>query len=150
MKRKRQIKIMELITDNIIETQEDLATRLSDAGFEITQATVSRDIKEMGLVKVAVKDGKYRYSNRNQDDQNRISYKYLTILQESVIKTDFAQNITVIKTYAGMAQAAAAAIDSMNIREIVGTIAGDDTIMLVMRDSESAEEFAGRIEKIME
>lgn len=146
MKHKRQNKIIEIVGSYNIETQDDLIDKLRDSGFDITQATVSRDIKELGLIKVPAKDNKYKYAIPSVSTQEsmRISIKYRNIIRETVIRVDYAENIVVIKTYAGMAQAAAAAIDGMDWDDVVGSIAGDDTILIIMRTSDKAPEICRR------
>lgn len=140
MKIKRHSAILNLIANNDIEKQEDLCEKLEEAGFNVTQATVSRDIKELRLVKVQGKDGNYKYSASTKDQETVLSSKFNSIFSEAVIKIDFAGNFIVIKCYPGMAHAAAATIDSMNINEIVGTLAGDDTVFLLMRSEDNAAE----------
>ena len=152
MKAKRHLKILEIIANNDIETQEELTSHLKLAGIEATQATISRDIKDLRLVKVAL-NGKsaegtrYKYSVNSSDEEHEIklSAKFKAILNETTVKTDYAGNIVVIKTYAGMAQACAAAIDAMSMSNIVGSVAGDDTILIVMRTAEDAKEFAKKL-----
>jgi len=147
MKYNRHAKIIEIIENNVVETQEELAEKLKESGFDVTQATVSRDIKELRLIKVLDENGRYKYATIYSPDSN-ISTKLRTIFSESVTKIDFAGNIIVIKTLSGMAQAAAAAIDSMNLSEIVGCIAGDDTIMVVVRSEDVAIELMDKFKKI--
>ncbi|MDK2798689.1 MAG: transcriptional regulator of arginine metabolism [Clostridiales bacterium] len=148
MKYDRHSKILEIIETNIIETQEELAEKLKENGIDVTQATVSRDIKELRLIKVLAENGKYKYAAINTPDAN-ISGKLRTIFAESVINIDYALNIIVIKTLSGMAQAAAAAIDAMNWSEIVGSIAGDDTIMVVTRSEKNAYVLAEKFKKMI-
>ena len=131
MKTKRHSKIVELINSYDIETQEELAQRLEEGGFAVTQATVSRDIRDLKLSKVVMANGKQKYSLMPKQDG--ISEKYVRILREAFVSMDMAQNILVVKTVSGMAMAAAAALDSMQMSEIVGCIAGDDTIMAAIR-----------------
>lgn len=147
MKSKRQDRILEIIGMRNVETQEELIELLHDDGFRVTQATVSRDIKELGLVKVSTKDNSYKYAlpAAPEHDSIKISAKYRNIMRETVLKVDSASNIVVVKTYSGMANAAAAAIDGMGWGEIVGSIAGDDTIMVVVRTAEHASEFVKRL-----
>jgi transcriptional regulator of arginine metabolism len=147
MKYNRHAKILELIESNIIETQEELAEKLRELGIEVTQATVSRDIKELRLIKVATGNGHYKYAQINHIE-NGVSAKLLTIFSESFISSDYANNIVVVKTLPGMAQAAASAIDSLKWFEIVGTIAGDDTIMIVCRAEKIAEELVNKFNKM--
>ena len=130
MKIKRQSKILELINNYDIETQEELADRLKEAGFEVTQATVSRDIRELKLTKVSNDKGIQKYSVIGKTEQD-ISYKYIRVFKEGFVSMDIAQNILVLKTITGMAMAVAAAMDAFNYPEIVGTIAGDDTIFVL-------------------
>jgi len=147
MKYNRHAKILEIIEKYVIETQEELAEKLKEQGMDVTQATVSRDIKELRLVKVQTDDGRYRYAPLAQSE-NVISNKLLTVLTESLVSIDYANNIVVVKTLPGMAQAAASAIDSMKWTEIVGTIAGDDTIMIVCRAEKIAEDLVNRFNRL--
>ena len=139
MKKKRLEKILELINEYDIENQEVLMQYLAKEGFEVTQATISRDIKELGLVKEISKFGGYKYASRKHDAKENVN-KFISIFRESVLSIDYAMNIIVIKSYAGMANAACAAIDAMAWRGILGTIAGDDTIFVVCRTEELAME----------
>jgi transcriptional regulator of arginine metabolism len=132
MKYTRHSKIREIIEKDEIETQEELANSLKEAGFNVTQATVSRDIKELRLIKSLTKSGKYKYATiKNQDSM--ISDRYLKLLKDSVLSIDSSQNIIVVKTLTGAANAAAAAIDNLDVKEIIGSIAGDDTIFLLVK-----------------
>ena len=144
MKQSRQGKILEIITENTIETQEQLIEKLNEAGYNVTQATVSRDIRELRLMKISCGFGVYKYVVSNQETHSH-SAKYLNILRETITTIDHAGNLVVVKTYAGMAQAAAAALDSMSWTEIIGSIAGDDTIMIVLRSGETARSFASEL-----
>lgn len=138
MKYSRHSKVLDLIDQNEIETQDELASRLQAEGYKVTQATVSRDIKELRLIKVLTKSGRYKYATiRHQD--NVITERFVKIFKDSVIQIDSAQNIVVVKTLPGAAQAAAAAMDSLDLKEVVGTIAGDDTIFMVARHQESVD-----------
>ena len=148
MKEYRQNEIMSLIADNEIETQEELLDRLRASGFKVTQATISRDIRELGLVKVAGSAGRYKYS-RPHREENRLSTKFRTLLTETLTKVDRAGNIAVVKTYSGMAQGAAAAIDSMERDDVVGSVAGDDTIIIVMRSADAAQSLADDLYEII-
>ncbi|MBE6717949.1 MAG: arginine repressor [Ruminococcaceae bacterium] len=143
MKKNRQNKIIELINKYCIETQDALIEKLKEEGFDVTQATASRDIRELNLVKVSVDGNTYKYAESPKDDI-KISVKYKNILKETLVSADYACNMMVLKTYSGMAQAAAAAIDNMGWNEIVGSVAGDDTIIIVMRSDESAKDFYSR------
>ena len=141
MKQNRQSRILEIISGNTVETQEQLIKMLREDGYDVTQATISRDIRELRLTKISCGLGVYKYVVSNQDGHTH-SAKYINILKETVIEIDHAGNLVVVKTYSGMAQAAAAALDSMEWREIIGSIAGDDTIMLVLRSAEASRAFA--------
>ena len=147
MKTKRHSKIVELINTYDIETQEELAQRLEESGFAVTQATVSRDIRDLKLSKVVFGDGKQKYSLMPKQDG--ISEKYVRILREAFVSMDMAQNSLVVKTVSGMAMAVAAALDSMQMKEIVGCIAGDDTIMAAIRSVEDTVNVMERIRKLV-
>jgi len=147
MKYSRQAKILELIDKYVIETQEELAEKLKEVGMDVTQATVSRDIKELRLIKVMTEDGRYKYAPFSQTE-NMLTNKLLTVFSESFVSCDYANNIVIVKTLPGMAQAAASAVDSLKWTEILGTIAGDDTIMIVCRAEKFAEELVERFSKM--
>ncbi|NLG03873.1 MAG: arginine repressor [Clostridia bacterium] len=132
MKNNRHAKIIELINQYEIETQEELAGKLSDAGFKVTQATVSRDIRQLKLSKMLSSSGKQKYTFSEQRGEE-LSEKYIRVLKDGFVSMDMAQNILVIKTVSGMAMAVAAAIDALGFHEIVGCIAGDDTVMCAVR-----------------
>ena len=129
MKKSRHAKIKELIEQYEIETQEELADKLNHSGFKVTQATVSRDIRELKLSKIPMGDGRQKYTVLMHPD-TFLSDKYIRVLKDGLVSMDMAQNILVIKTVSGMAMAVAAAVDAMKFKEIVGSIAGDDTIMV--------------------
>ena len=148
MKVSRHAKIIELISQYDIETQEELAERLNSAGFKVTQATVSRDIRDLKLTKISVGGGKQKYILHRQDETG-ISEKYMRVLRDGYVSMDMAQNILVIKTVSGMAMAVAAAVDAMSWHEVVGCIAGDDTIMCAIRTVEDTEAVMGKIRKIV-
>lgn len=148
MKAERQAKIMEIISTINIETQEQLLEALQDAGFRSTQATISRDIKELRIVKELTSLGTYRYTSAAKEVPTTFSSRLNTIFRECVTRYDYAQNIVVIHTLPGLAGAAASAIDSMNMSVVVGTLAGDDTVMVVMRDNNSAAVFCGEISNL--
>jgi len=150
MKLERQAKILEIITQEPIDTQEVLQERLESQGFHCTQATISRDIKQMHLIKEPMGQGQYRYAVSSQRNRLNVADKLRTIFRESIISTEPAQNIVVVKTMPGLANAAAAALDGMNIPYMVGTLAGDDTAFLVMRDAESAQEFCSEIYEMLQ
>ena len=145
MKSERHRKILEIINKNDIETQEELAARLNEAGFKVTQATVSRDIRALKMTKVAGSNGKSRYAILEEHTPDVLSDKYSRVLKDAVIAMNIGQNIVVVKTIPGMAMAAAAALDAMKWPEILGCIAGDDTIMCACKSSELAE---GVMEKL--
>ena len=137
MKLERHSKIVELIEKYEIETQDELAEYLEEAGFRVTQATVSRDIRELKLTKVQGENGRQRYVV--MQNQGSFSDKYIRILRDGFLSMDMAQNILVVKTVSGMAMAVAAAIDAMKLKEIVGSIAGDDTIMMAVKTAEDTQ-----------
>lgn len=138
MKYSRHSKILEIIEHREIETQEDLAHNLKDSGFNVTQATVSRDIKELRLIKVLTKEGRYKYATIKQQE-SVITDRFMKLFKDSVLNIDYAGNIVVVKTLVGAANAAAAAIDALDLKEVVGSIAGDDTIFLVVKDQTSID-----------
>lgn len=149
MKSKRHVKILELIQKNEIETQEELLDYLKREGYRVTQATVSRDIRELKLTKVAMKNGRQKYAVLAENTKDMME-KYTRIFQNGFVSMDMAQNILVVKTVPGMAMAAAAALDSMDCHEIVGSIAGDDTIMCAVRTVEDTVTLMERLRKIVE
>jgi len=138
MKPNRQAKILELIENKEIETQEQLLSELEQCGFTTTQATISRDIKELRIIKELGKNGIYRYSVNSRQPDNSSAAKLNSIFRQCVVSCDHAQNIVVIKTMPGMASAACSAIDNMDFDTIIGTLAGDDTAFLLLRDTSSA------------
>lgn len=141
MKTNRHSKILELIAKYPITTQEELIEHLRAEGYDVTQSTVSRDIKQLRLSKTLLSDGKYRYQASAASERG-IKNNFVQIFTTSFISCESAQNIVVIKTMSGLAQAACAALDSLDNESIVGTIAGDDTIFVVLKDSQSAAECA--------
>ena len=149
MKTKRQAKIIEIISNTNVETQEQLLKALEEAGFTSTQATISRDIKELRIVKELTSLGTYRYSVSEKDAPPALTDRLNTIIRECVTSIDYAENIIVIHTLAGMANAAGAALDAMKINVVLGTLAGDDTVMIVMRDANSAAAFSGEIKAVV-
>ena len=148
MKTRRHAKILELINEYSIDTQEELLRRLREDGFDVTQATVSRDIKELRLVKTLSNDGKFRYSTGKETGKD-LSSKFFSLLADSSLSIDCARNIVVIKALTGMAQAICAAMDGLHWESVVGTLAGDDTIFVVTRDDESAERLMAELKKIV-
>jgi len=148
MKIERHAKIVELINQYNIETQEELAERLNKAGFQVTQATVSRDIRELKLTKIAVEGGqKYAVVGNHG---STLDEKYLRVLREGFLSMDMAQNILVVRTVSGMAMAVAAAMDAMHWHEIAGCIAGDDTIMCAVRSVDDTLIVMDKIRKILD
>ena len=149
MKSQRQAKIMEIISNRNVETQEQLLSILQEEGFRGTQATISRDIKELRIVKELTSLGTYRYTTENNEMATSFSARLNTIFRECVIGFDYAQNIIIIRTLPGLASAAGSAIDAMNMSMVVGSLAGDDTVMVVMRDNNSAAAFCGEIKNLI-
>lgn len=148
MKRERQDVIVELVNKYDIETQEELASYLRREGFDVTQATVSRDIRKLNLSKISVGNGRQKYITLSNDD-TRLGDKYIRVLRDGFVSMDMAQNLLVIKTVQGMAMAVAAAIDAMKLPEIVGCIAGDDTIMAAVRTVEGTKEVMEKLNNII-
>ena len=140
---------MEIISNMNVETQEQLLEKLQEAGFTSTQATISRDIKELRIVKELTSFGTYRYTTAAKEMPASFSGRMNTIFRECVTDFDYAQNIIVIHTLPGLANAAASALDAMNMSVVLGTLAGDDTVMVVMRDTNSAAAFCGEIKSLM-
>lgn len=149
MKVSRHEKIKELIQQYDIDTQEELASRLNEAGFKVTQATVSRDIRALKMMKVTGKDGKSRYVIL-QELPTEMGEKYTRVLHDALLTIDQGQNILVIRTVPGMAMGVAAALDALNWEEILGSIAGDDTVMCVARTLEEASSVAERLKSILQ
>ena len=149
MKTKRQTKMLELIKKHDIETQEELSDYLQKEGYQVTQATVSRDIRELKLTKVAMSNGRQKYATLT-DATEDLSEKYTRVFRDAFVSMDMAQNILVIKTVSGMAMAVAAAIDAMHLHEIVGCIAGDDTIMCAVRSVDDTIAVMSRLRKLVE
>lgn len=148
MKTRRHEEIKSLITKFDIETQEELLKKLFDAGYDVTQATVSRDIKELRLAKTLSSKGKYRYST-GQENSKDISTKMYSLFADSVLSVDFAQNLIVIKCVTGMAQAVCASMDANMISAFMGTLAGDDTIFIVCKTSEIAAEKTEELKELI-
>ena len=148
MKKLRHAMIVELIEKEVIETQEELAERLRSAGFDVTQATVSRDIRDLKLTKVTLDDGKQKYVLIKE--KNNAAEKYIRVLREGFVSMDMAQNILVIKTMPGLAMAVAAALDELNIEGMLGCIAGDDTIMCAIEDVALTYDIMAKLSKMLE
>lgn len=149
MKKIRHRKIVEIIEKYDVETQEELAGRLKDAGLVVTQATVSRDIRELKLSKVPSGSGRQKYVVLKQDDSH-LGDKYIRVLRDGFVSMDMAQNILVVKTVSGMAMAVAAALDALKFSEVVGCIAGDDTIMVAVRTVEETKVLMDKIHVMVE
>ena len=149
MKTSRQNKILEIISSQDIETQHQLMEALREHGVKSTQATVSRDIKELRLIKELSPTGRYRYVAVGRDDMVDYDQRLRKIFRESVTSYAVAQNIIVIKTLPGLANAACSTLDGMNIHDLVGTLADDDTAFLAMRDNAAAERFCHEIEEML-
>ena len=139
MKNDRQAMILEIIAQENIETQEQLLTRLQARGFRCTQATISRDIKQLHLMKEPMGQGVYKYAVSGNRTTLNVAAKLRTIFRECIVSIDYAQNIVVVKTMPGLANGACSALDDMDMNDIVGSLAGDDTALLVMRNTEAAE-----------
>ena len=150
MKSKRQAKIMEIISSRDIETQEQLLQALEEQGFKSTQATISRDIKELRIVKELTSLGTYHYAPSAKETGSTFTARLNTVFRECVVHYDYAQNIVVVKTLPGMAQAAASALDAMDSSTVYGTLAGDDTIFILLRDTNAAAAFCCEIKKLLD
>ncbi len=148
MKRSRQKLIVELVESYYIRTQDELLDMLGERGYEVTQATVSRDIKELRLIKSPDDKGGYRYIIEKSGGDEAVS-KFYAIFTESVISIDYAGHMCVLKCFPGLAQAACAAIDSMNLKEVLGTLAGEDTIFVLCRDEKDANILTGNVKKLL-
>ena len=149
MKAQRQAKIIEIISNANVETQEQLLQALTDQGFSSTQATISRDIKELRIVKELTSLGTYRYSIPEKDAPPALSDRLNNLFRECVIGVDYAENLVVIHTLPGMANAAASALDAMRSGAVLGTLAGDDTVVIVMREGHAAAAFSGEIKAVI-
>lgn len=149
MKSERQAKIMEIISNTNVETQEQLLQALQAEGFSSTQATISRDIKELRIIKELTSFGVYRYTTAAREVPSSFTGRLNTIFRECVTSFDYAQNIVVIHTLPGLANGAASALDTMHMGVVLGTIAGDDTVFVVMRDTNAAAAFCGEIKSLL-
>ncbi|MBQ7383714.1 MAG: arginine repressor [Clostridia bacterium] len=148
MKNERQEKILELISKHEIETQDDMISKLRADGFNVTQATISRDMRELKLTKVLTARGTYKYTvNHSRNHSNNVKFNNAVV--DSIISVDFAGNCIVLKTYPGLAQAVASGVDSLNISNILGCVGGDDTIIVVVRDAEAAKDISEKIRELM-
>ncbi len=149
MNSSRHEKILQIIKEKDIFTQDGLLEELSNQGFDVTQATISRDIKKLGLIKILTSQGKYKYSTHNMGIKPNEKNKIRSIFSDSVISVDYAVNTVVLKCHVGMANAACAAFDLMEWDSVVGTLAGDDTIFILMRTEEKAEFFSKELLKLI-
>ena len=149
MKQNRHQKIAELVSRYEIETQEELAEKLKEAGFSVTQATISRDIRQMNLSKLPAGNGRQKYVILKQEHELLADNKYIRVLRDGFVSMDMAQNILVIKTVAGMAMAVAAALDAIHFSEVVGCIAGDDTIMIAVRSVDDTKILMEKIRELI-
>ena len=145
MKNQRQEQLLQIIAEETVETQEQLLERLQERGIRSTQATISRDIKELHLIKEPVGQGRYRYAVSAHRTKLNFADRLRTIFREGVLSVDYAQNLVVIKTMPGLANGAAAAIDKLNIPEMLDTLAGDDTCFVVLKDTQSAASLCAEI-----
>lgn len=143
MKQGRHDRILELIRNREVSTQEELLNLLKESGYSVTQATVSRDIKQLRLIKTLSANGKYVYTAAEKEDSGDLARKFGTLLAESVIRTDYVGNQIVVKCYSGMANAVCASLDSMRFDGVVGTLAGDDTMLIIMRSEEQTKALYG-------
>lgn len=148
MKRERQNRILELVNTYEIETQEELVERLKSEGFNVTQATVSRDINELQLGKLSCGNGRRKIAPQPMGDVH-LNNKYIRVLRDGFMSMDNAQNILVVKTVSGMAMAVAASLDALHMKEVVGSIAGDDTIMMAIRTTEEVKRVMDKIREFL-
>ena len=149
MKSLRLSKIVEIVENNDVYTQEHLLTLLRAQGFSITQATISRDIRELNLVKIITDDGKYKYTTTRKKQHDNLTQKYHSVFLDSVTDVDYSQNIIMLKCHTGMANAACAAFDTMHFDGVVGSLAGDDTIFVLMRSEKAAQAVAEEIREFL-
>ncbi len=150
MKNTRQSMILELIRDHCIDKQETLQAMLAERGFSVTQATVSRDIRELHIIKSAGEDGIYRYRTNSFQRQEETSDTFTAILRQAARETVSANNLVVVKTYTGMGNAVGAAVDAMNLPDCVGTLAGDDTLLIIAKNTAAANEICGFLKRMLE
>ena len=149
MKSKRQQAILKIISENDICTQEELQKKLEEQGFNVTQATVSRDIKNLKLIKTSSQGQKYKYAQKSDDADAQKSIRFQSAFLAAVISVDYAQNIVCVKCHVGMGNAACAVIDNMNLGDVVGTIAGDDTIFILLKDTQQAVAFVDKLNEML-
>ena len=148
MKKNRQEKMLELISRYEIETQDELIERLRENGFQVTQATVSRDIRELKIAKLTTGKGTYRYVLPKEAEAGN-GVKFSAVLTDSIVSVRCAQNQVVLKTYPGLANAVAVGIDHMNLHQILGCVAGDDTILVVTQDNDCAAAFSAQVQELL-
>ena len=148
MKTRRHAKILEIINEFAVDTQEELLSHLKNAGFDVTQATVSRDIKELRLIKALGNDGSYRYSTVKVEKES-ISAKFHSLFSDAVVNIDYAGNIVVVRCLPGMAQAACAALDAMQWGSVVGSLAGEDTFICITKDENRSVDLVTELKKMM-
>ena len=149
MKSIRQSKILELIKEYKFDTQEELQQKLRECGFNVTQATVSRDIRELGIIKSEGEDGVYKYRVSKDKERNEVNGKFSLILTQAVSTVACANNLIVVKTFAGMGSAAGAAIDAMELEGVLGTLAGDDTLLIIAHDNNAAERLTAELNELI-
>lgn len=149
MKEKRQAKILEIVSQQTVETQEQLLDELEKAGYPATQSTISRDIKELGLVKSPIGGGRLAYSQLEGQMGHSLTDRMVRTLRNAVLGIDFSGNFIILRTFTGGAAAAAAALDKLEYSEIMGTIAGDDTILVILRDSAKTQEVVDRLDQLI-
>lgn len=151
MKTRRQAEVLRIISEREIETQEELLEELRSCGIRVTQATISRDINELNLVKQPTGNGSYKYAVAAvKAAQSGLTGRLHSIFREGVVSFDMAQNIVVVRTMPGLANAAGAALDAMEIEGFVGSLAGDDTVLIIMHDNQTAQEFYGELQKMLD
>ncbi|MEG1509442.1 MAG: arginine repressor [Clostridia bacterium] len=146
-KKLRLDKIKQIITEYDVDKQEDIVDYLNEAGFQVTQATVSRDIKELGLIKLLTEDKKYKYAIPDMTEE-RLSSRFINVFKESVISIESANNIIVIKTIVGSANSACAMLDKLNMKEVLGAVAGDDTIIIVVKSNHEVNNVINKLKSI--
>lgn len=149
MKARRQGEILSIISSIPVETQEQLLEQLRCRGIQATQATISRDIKELHLVKELTGTGSYCYALSSKKETTNVTGRLKTIFREGVVSYDHAQNLVVVKTMPGLGSAAAAAVDGMDIPDLLGSLAGDDTVLLILRTTQSAQDFCNIIQEML-
>lgn len=149
MKARRHMKIQELISKEPVHTQEELAEKLREAGFDVTQATVSRDIKELGLIKIPTSDDEYRYAIPGEKHPSNLHERLKRMLRETVVSINDSENLVLIRTIPGNAHALASLLDNSNWEEVIGTVAGDDTILLVIKPKEAVSAVLERINQLL-